>query len=383
MEEKSISQMRAELREFYFNKIKPELQNLNIARKYSTVQKFSVISILSGFLLLSLFGGFTINGKTPIIIKLGLFLTILGFVSFFAVAKLATDKSGKINIMSEDDFKVKYMPEFLQIFSDKLFWGPQALRILTGRNFGIMPDSRNFKLLNIMPPHLFLSYDDIICGNYKGVNFNILECDTSLSSVKNIMAYIAAGIFAISFGFSVYAIIFVILSFIWPPFMFIGILGLPIFLFWKCTRRAPFRGVVVEFEMNKNFEGHTFILERAKTSRTIKFNRSKFEEVKLEDTEFGKMYKIYSDNQVEARYVLTTAFIERIKNIKTAFKAKYMRVAFKDGKITLALHAGRDLFAMSHYNKETDSHTFMGLFDELLSVFELVEELKLNQRPGL
>ena len=197
------------------------------------------------------------------------------------------------------------------------------------------------------------------------------------------MAYIAAGIFAISFGFSVYAIIFVILSFIWPPFMFIGILGLPIFLFWKCTRRAPFRGVVVEFEMNKNFEGHTFILERAKTSRTIKFNRSKFEEVKLEDTEFGKMYKIYSDNQVEARYVLTTAFIERIKNIKTAFKAKYMRVAFKDGKITLALHAGRDLFAMSHYNKETDSHTFMELFDELLSVFELVEELKLNQRPGL
>ncbi len=161
------------------------------------------------------------------------------------------------------------------------------------------------------------------------------------------------------------------------------LLGLPLFGLFKFLKRSPFRGVLVEFEMNKNFEGHTFILERALSSSSVKFDRSKFEEVKLEDPEFMEKYIVYSDNQVEARYILTTAFIERFRNMKMAFKAKFIRAAFKDGKITISVNAGRDLFAMCSYNKDTDSNTFMELFDELLSVFELINALKLNQKIGL
>ena len=98
---------------------------------------------------------------------------------------------------------------------------------------------------------------------------------------------------------------------------------------------------------------------------------------------FCEKYIVYSDNQVEARYVLTTAFIERFKNMKTAFKAKFIRAAFKDGKITIAIDAGRDLFQMASLDKDTDSNTFTELFDEILSVLELISVLKLNQKIGL
>ena len=146
---------------------------------------------------------------------------------------------------------------------------------------------------------------------------------------------------------------------------------------------SGFRGVFIEFDMNKNFEGHTFILERAVTNRGIKFDHSKFEEVKLEDPEFMEKYKIYSNNQVEARYVLTTAFIERFKNMKVAFKAKYIRASFKDGKIIIAIDAGRDLFQMANLNTDTDSNTFVEIFNEIMSIRELINALKLNEKIGL
>ena len=158
---------------------------------------------------------------------------------------------------------------------------------------------------------------------------------------------------------------------------------IPLSGLFKLMTNHALRGVLVEFEMNKNFEGHTFIHERANTSRGIKFDRSKFEEVKLEDPEFMQKYVVYSDNQVEARYILTTAFIERFLKMKVAFKAKYIRAAFKDGKITIAINAGRDLFQMANLEKDTDSNTFTELFDEILSVLELINALKLNQKIGL
>ena len=106
-------------------------------------------------------------------------------------------------------------------------------------------------------------------------------------------------------------------------------------------------------------------------------------EVSLEDVEFCEKYKVYSNNQIEARYILTTAFMQRFKDLKTAFKAKYMRAGFKDGKIVMVLNVEHDLFSMGSILKDTDNKTFTKLFDEIISVLELTEELKLNQNLGL
>lgn len=379
--EKDIAQMRAELRDFYFKNVKPNLADLNKRRKKNLIAYYGMVMILLGFIVVF----FSIG--------IGLFLIIAGFAiaMFLGREEQTSAFNGKcvvVDSTGEEEFKKKYMPEFLKIFGGEMLWSKDNIRMAA-------QDLNVYRKLNIMNPYFILSFDDMIYGKYKGVNFNILECDTSLFSANNFVGLIVMLLFGLPFVagflFIVFAIVLPILFTILGKsaggvtfgLFFILIFVLPLAGLIKFLRRVPFRGVFVEFDMNKNFEGHTFLFENAQTNHSIKFNHSKFQEVKLEDSEFCKKYKIYSDNQVEARYVLTTAFIERFKNMKTAFKAEYIRAAFKDGKITIALHAGRDLFAMASLNKDSDSNTFTELFDEILSVLELIEALKLNQNIGL
>ena len=330
MTEKSVAQMRADLRTFYVNKIKPELGTINRLRTGNRYKSLPLIIFVFG-VILCLISRILPDGER--ILALGIPFVAVGLI--FLIFQGISRPANVADYSCETDIKKKYMPEFLQIFgSDMKTLDHQLLKT-------IVKDSNIYQRLNIMTPYLGLSFDDTICGKYRGVDFHILEADASVSG--NLAVYVVAGICIL----------------------------------------ISFRGVFVEFVMNKNFEGHTFVLERARTSLGIKFDHSKFEEVKLEDPEFMKKYKIYSDNQVEARYVLTTAFIERFKNMKVAFRAKYIRAAFKDGKITIVIDAGRDLFQMANLDKDTDSNTFTELFNEILSVLELINALKLNEKIGL
>lgn len=384
MEEKTVAQMRAELRDFYFKNIKPNLTSINKSRRSNSVDVYAILSFLIGFALICMLGNIKILEYDCAII--GLPFIIIGILLLFINNK---GKSKRIDFSGEEAVKQKYMPEFLKIFGTQMKWSKDNV-------YKAINDLNVYRTLNIMNPYFILTFDDTICGTYKDVKFNILEVDTSVTSVKNLLFYLfmspflcGCGCFIFCFGFSFVFPLAISLGklfnndlFTICMILFYG-LGVPLFGLFKLVTKVPFRGVLVEFEMNKNFEGHTFILERAVTSSTIKFDQAKFEEVKLEDAEFCEKYIVYSDNQVEARYVLTTAFIERFKNMKTAFKAKFIRAAFKDGKITIAIDAGRDLFQMASLDKDTDSNTFTELFDEILSVLELISVLKLNQKIGL
>ena len=384
MSEKNIIQMREELREFYFKKVRPNLDRINNARKINSRNIYGVLSFLIGLAWLSLFGKLEIDGQNYG--SWGFLFFVISLL-IFAFNKVQGGKFFELNV--ESRIKSKLMPEFLDIFNSSIKWSNNNV-------YKTLMDLNVYKKLNIMNPHILLTFDDNIWGRYNDVNFNIIEADTSFTSMKNLLIYLAILLFMggfwcflwiITFLIFVTAAVYVSKSYDNNLFLIIVIafyfIFLPIFILAKILNNVPFRGVLVEYEMNKNFEGHTFILERSSTSSSVKFDHSKFEEVKLEDPEFMEKYIVYSDNQVEARYILTTTFIERFKNMKMAFKAKFIRAAFKDGKITIGINAGRDLFAMANFNKDTDSNTFTELFDELLSVFELINALKLNQKIGL
>ena len=75
--------------------------------------------------------------------------------------------------------------------------------------------------------------------------------------------------------------------------------------------------------------------------------------------------------------------MERIENLSFAFKAKYVRGVFKDNKLTLAIHTGKDMFAMGSDFKDSDAHTFENLYDEMISILQIVDVLKLNEYTGL
>ena len=386
MEEKTVAQMRSELRDFYFKKVKPNLDWMNKQRGRKRIGTIAAMFMVSGVACFSL-GNLNVDGVYVGVVAAFSLIAIGIVISLFTYRKNASGNE-VFDINGEDDFKDKFMPEFASIFGD-LKWEDSAR---TDKNV----DLYKYHQQHIMNPFYVGACGDRFTGSYRGVSFLIQELDTSKNSLQGIFNALLIAPFAIGCGC---AFFLVSIWIVMPIATWIGklchndtvtgiivtayVLGLPLFGLVKYFSQPGFRGVFIEFDMNKNFEGHTFVLERAKTSNCIKFDHSKFEEVKLEDPEFMEKYKIYSNNQVEARYVLTTAFIERFKNMKVAFKAKYIRASFKDGKITIAIDAGRDLFQMANLDKDTDSNTFTELFNEILSILELINALKLNEKIGL
>lgn len=397
---KNIAQMRRELREFYFYEVKPALCTINSKRKKNAINTYLIAMIFIGFILCT-------------IIPIVAILLIFGGVLLLALFAQKTNKDSNVvdvDFSGENEIKEKFMPRFLSIFGENFKWQkglhnynicvPQTKNTTTN-TFSILEClsfsiSKQYKLLNLLPYYPLFNIDDSIEGTYQDVNFSIKEYDSSIFVLKNLFLFFCISCFGLpllGFIVSPLFLLFYLLINLFEdnPLVCIS-LGLiaflaPIILFIVVAiyiiKKPNFKGVIVEFDMNKNFEGHTFVLENAKTANCIKFDHSMFEEIKLEDVEFTKKYKTYSNDQVEARYVLTTGFMEKFLNMKTAFKAKYTRAAFKDGKISIAMHVGKDLFAMGSLNKDTDSNTFTELFDEILSVLELINELKLNQKIGL
>lgn len=150
--------------------------------------------------------------------------------------------------------------------------------------------------------------------------------------------------------------------------------------------RTVFQGIVIRFSMNKNFEGTTIIRpKKSCCSDNYKdLKKAKLSEVKLEDPEFAKKYVVYSTDQVEARYLITTSFMERFKMIENAFASEFAYCSFKGKSIYIAPHTGTDLFNLCSLVKPIgNSEQFETLFYEFASILELVDYFKLDKKLGL
>ena len=101
-----------------------------------------------------------------------------------------------------------------------------------------------------------------------------------------------------------------------------------------------------------------------------------FKEVNLESIYFEKQYQLYSNNQIEARYIFTPAFIEKINKIRDIFKTNKIRGSFKNNKLILTINTNKDMFALGDDFKKTDYRTFLNFYQEMISLLQLVDELK-------
>ena len=113
-------------------------------------------------------------------------------------------------------------------------------------------------------------------------------------------------------------------------------------------------------------------------------DEEKLDEVKLEDPEFCKKFNAYSSDQVEARYLLTTAFIERFQNLNTAFGAKKAKCSFYGDKIMFAISTNKNLFEVGSLFKSLEKPGAVNQFyNELASIYSMIDYFKLDEKVGL
>ena len=140
-----------------------------------------------------------------------------------------------------------------------------------------------------------------------------------------------------------------------------------------------FSGAIVRLKMNKIFEGMTIIRPKGKTSFV-----NKLEEVKLEDVDFHKHFRVYSTDQIESRYLLTTSFMDRFKDIMDAFSTDKIYCSFCEDYVYIAPWSSKDLFSLAHLSKTLiDEEQYDVLFREFASILALVDHFKLDKKLGL
>ena len=142
-----------------------------------------------------------------------------------------------------------------------------------------------------------------------------------------------------------------------------------------------FNGVIFKFDMNKNFLTKTIVRPKGADNSAL----NKFKKTTLEDVEFNSSFDVFCEDEVEARYLLTPTFMERLKRAQSVFKAEKVYCSFYKKYFFLALKTNKNSFNVCKLNKSLlDSKDMIfEMFEELCCAFDFIEHFKLEQRIGL
>ena len=153
------------------------------------------------------------------------------------------------------------------------------------------------------------------------------------------------------------------------------------------TYHSMFKGAAMRFKMNKQIKSRVLILTKFSMTKIPKG----YEKVELESVKFNKKYDIWvntqsnkGQGQIEARYLLNTAFMERLMQIQTSFKVSRMCCSVFGDSMLIMLHTRKDLFEMNHlFGRIDDVHQYKHLFDEFASVLSFIDVLNLSSKTKL
>lgn len=147
-----------------------------------------------------------------------------------------------------------------------------------------------------------------------------------------------------------------------------------------------FGGILFVADFNKNFTGRTYVLPDKMERSLGRFSnflqgliRSYGELVKLEDIDFEKQFMVYSSDQVEARYILSTSMMQRMMDYQKKANSDLM-MAFVNSHIYIALPIRGRLFEPKIFGRLTSEETLRNYYEHLHLTFSCVEDLNLNLR---
>lgn len=146
-----------------------------------------------------------------------------------------------------------------------------------------------------------------------------------------------------------------------------------------------FQGQCLVVNFHKPFNGLTKVFRdmgmfNVFTKIGNKFSNQKLERVRLEDPKFEKAFEVFSDDQVESRFLLTPDFMERLLELERIFHGGKLRCAFSGGELFVCVEGG-DLFEPGSMFTPLDNPDRMReLMMDFVAVFQLIDSV--SDRAG-
>ena len=138
-----------------------------------------------------------------------------------------------------------------------------------------------------------------------------------------------------------------------------------------------FDGVLLSFKSFKNFKSKTII-----KSEHIKLFKNR-KQVLLEDPEFEKIYDVESGDQIEARYLITPAFMNRMVEYSKSNNAGKITVSFENANVNIAVHSTKNWFDVPILKPATDVSIYTGILLDLILILKIIDALKMDQNIGM
>lgn len=150
----------------------------------------------------------------------------------------------------------------------------------------------------------------------------------------------------------------------------------------RTTWVTVFRGQCISAKFPKPFAGVTKVYRDMGMLNWMGKMGVKEPHVKLEDPVFEKAFEVYGTDQIEARFLLTPDFMERLLKLEQTFKGKQLRCAFAGGEMLLAVEGKNLLEPGSMYVKMDDLHRVREMLHDFAAVFLLIDAMCQRLAPA-
>ena len=147
-----------------------------------------------------------------------------------------------------------------------------------------------------------------------------------------------------------------------------------------------FKGLAILLDMKtKKFYGHTMLdKNRGKISEWFKEKSHKLKRANLVDPEFEKIFDVYTNDQVEARYLIDPVMMERLKGLQEEYDGESMTAAFYDSKMLVLIQSKHNYFEPADLEiPATDPRSVLSMKKEIGEILALIDRLNLYDPNAL
>ena len=136
------------------------------------------------------------------------------------------------------------------------------------------------------------------------------------------------------------------------------------------------KGVCIDVPMKLPVSGYTLLYNKKIPQKTTVLQK-----ITLEDVSFSKNYQIYSNNQIDARVLLTPVFMEKLNHLKRCFANKRIDVSFFGDHAVFVIRTWENLFeSYSIFRKVTSVKTYEKFYDEIKAIYDMIKVLAINNK---
>lgn len=156
----------------------------------------------------------------------------------------------------------------------------------------------------------------------------------------------------------------------------------------KKRKNIIFKGIYIGASLNKKNTNQIYLIPNnfkdiLLQSKIMNYIKYRGQQISLENLEFSKKYKVYCDDEIQARYILSLSLMERINKLDEIFKDKKY-IVFKEGKRfaicieNISIEDIKNITLPIFRNKDKEIKILANIFEKLNNLFKIYYILDLG-----